>query len=196
MQITRHSARDHETPSYLFQIGALTRPKVPDEGFLGACFTEETRRNVDSGLNVVPALDPELLKHGMKSRTLQAEAFGCAASATDHPLAFAQGAKNVIAFRGFEVRVRRTSEFLGAWNSPSGERSVGPEERMTERSMKFSSSRIFPGQRHCTRVCMVSGGIVSIRSFACRAPRVLFPAKDNAAEGKTEYPHILTHSVS
>ena len=49
-----------------------------------------------------------------------------------------------------------------AFNSASGARNTEPDERMTDLSMKFSSSRIFPGQLHCVRDCMVSAGMVSM----------------------------------
>ena len=43
-----------------------------------------------------------------------------------------------------------------------GARKAGPLERITLRSMKFSSSRILPGQSHFVRAFMTSGGIDSI----------------------------------
>jgi hypothetical protein len=46
--------------------------------------------------------------------------------------------------------------------SAKGARRLGPLERMTARSMKFSSSRTFPGQCQLTRARIVSAGILSI----------------------------------
>ena len=47
-----------------------------------------------------------------------------------------------------------------------GERGAqhGPGERMTDLSMKFSSSRTLPGQCHLTSACIVSAGMVSMPS--------------------------------
>src|ERR1039458_6641322 len=46
--------------------------------------------------------------------------------------------------------------------SANGARRLAPVERITARSMKFSSSRTFPGQCQLTRARIVSDGILSI----------------------------------
>ena len=49
-----------------------------------------------------------------------------------------------------------------------GATSDAPGDIMTARSMKFCSSRIFPGQQYCERACIVSSGTVSTRRFSRR----------------------------
>jgi hypothetical protein len=46
-----------------------------------------------------------------------------------------------------------------------GARRLGPRDKITDRSMKFSNSRTLPGHDQLTRAFMVSEGILSIGRF-------------------------------
>ena len=54
-------------------------------------------------------------------------------------------------------------------SSSMGARRLGPLERITDRSMKFSSSRTVPGHGQLTRARIVSDGIVTISRFILSA---------------------------
>ena len=118
-----------------------------------------TRRDFVSGLNVVPSLDTEFFHFRVQCGSFQAEAFRGTVGAADHSLALAEDAKDVFAFRGVQVRIRRPGGFFGQLRvRRAGARSTEPWVRMTDLSMKFSSSRTLPGQRHLTSALQGLGG--------------------------------------
>ena len=60
--------------------------------------------------------------------------------------------------RGSRPLARRRSS-SGTCSSARGARKAGPLESITQRSMKFSSSRMLPGQSHFVSAFMISGEI-------------------------------------
>jgi integrase/recombinase XerD len=61
------------------------------------------------------------------------------------------GDRKVISIRGGKGRKDRQVMLPNSLNSASGARRLGPRDRITDRSMKFSSSRTLPGQYQLTR---------------------------------------------
>ena len=79
-----------------------------------------TRRDFVSGLNVVSPLDTEFFHLRVQCGSFQTEAFRGTVGATDHSLALAEDAKDVVAFRGIQVRVRRSGEFFDGFEFGEG----------------------------------------------------------------------------
>src|SRR5580704_4877808 len=65
----------------------------------------------------------------------------------------------IMAFRVVRGIPRRAA---AARNSVKGARRLGPRDKITDRSMKFSSSRTFPGQGQLTKARIASDGILSM----------------------------------
>ena len=80
----------------------------------------------------------------------QSQAHSGAAASAHYPIHLPEHFQNVARSASASVRlaagVCATSRPL---RSPSGAHSTGPEDRITARSMKFCSSRMFPGQLCC-----------------------------------------------
>ena len=82
-------------------------------------------------------------------------------SLADHSAGFAEHAKDMLPL---DVLQRATPAGCAALDciSDKGARRLGPLERITALSMKFSSSRMLPGHRHATSALIVSERILSI----------------------------------
>ncbi len=92
--------------------------------------------------------DNAKLLHAMQQRCAgQSEANGGAAMAAHNPIHLPEHFENMSALG---VLQRAVAAGLGAsatsLRSPKGAHNTGPGERITERSMKFCSSRMLPGQ--------------------------------------------------
>lgn len=106
------------------------------------------------------AAEAEFAHAGLQGGALEAEEGGGAAGSGDAPVGKAEGAEDVLAlgfFEGGDGGIGRSAgggegkaspkAAAGAgFNSARGTRSSLPGERSTARSMRFSSSRMLPGQ--------------------------------------------------
>ena len=126
--------------------------------------TDDMRSNDGVRSLKILAGDPQFPHHGIQSRAWHAQTSGRFA---DHLARLPQHPDDVfplhllerIAAGGF----RCICPYFG------GARRLGPLERITARSMKFSSSRTFPGHDQLASARIVSAGILSICLF-------IFPA--------------------
>ncbi len=119
-----------------------------------------------SGTHVVPTGDFQTLHLGLEGGALEPEARGRAVWTGDCALGFPQHAQDVLALGILQTVIcllRRRLRF-SLRISETGTCKAGPWLRMTDRSIRFSSSRIFPGHDQAVRAFMVSLGMVSILS--------------------------------
>ena len=109
---------------------------------------------------------PEHLR--LKGGALHAQ-FRCGAVGSgNHPADLPQNLQDVVPLHSSRVPgIERFPSALRLHNSPTGTRRLVPSVRITERSRKFSSSRMFPGQCHRSSASIASTGIASI-FFAIR----------------------------
>src|SRR3954453_18333293 len=87
--------------------------------------------------------DTEFSHHGVQGSPVQSES---RCRRADDSVTLPKHAEEMLAFYFLE-RVGAAGSGASCRNSSMGARSVGPVDRITDRSMKFSSSRTLPGQR-------------------------------------------------
>jgi len=109
-----------------------------------------------------PPEDSQLLHARVKCGPLQSQTESSAPGATDHPVHVLQSLADVLSLSLFQRYGLQRVNFGSLSQSSSGGRSVLPPVRITLRSMKFCSSRMFPGQEWPTSASITSAGIDSI----------------------------------
>ena len=103
---------------------------------------------------------------------MESERVGGIAGAVDTPVAASQGLFDVAPLDGLE-RLRFGRVAARGRRACRGvvELEELPRERISARSITFSSSRTLPGQLCPCSASITAGSIVSIRRFSCRCRR-------------------------
>ena len=145
---------------------------------------------MSSRLSKLLCVDAEFFHSREESRAVHSQARGSTISTTHASLACGKRPYDLIALlscdipqqpvfvispvgifsRSASVPVRTTWVVFSAFvfrSSPSGASSELPRVRITARSMKFSSSRIFPGQSQAVSPFITAVGIASIFFCIC-----------------------------
>ena len=132
--------------SWCMEFSLAWRPSMSTGLANGGFRMDRLRRT--SGRLQIAAGDAELLHHGVQGGPRHAQTSGRGA---DHAAGLAEDAQDVIPLHFFERGALPPAPARPARSSASGARRLGPRERITDRSMKFSSSRTLPGHGQLTR---------------------------------------------